>query len=122
MKRINLLYIATAMLLLGACRKAYKDVPTVHTSIATTYPDHFSKREASDVTLTITNTSTGQVFTTKTDAQGRVAVPGLINGAYTVLATKMISADEALELIGVATSFPVNGSGVSPSGKAHRKK
>jgi hypothetical protein len=109
MKRIDLLYIAMVMLLLSACRKAYKDVPTVQTTIATTYPDHFSKREAGDVTLTITNSSTGQVFNAQTDAQGKVSVPGLINGSYTVLATKLISAEEAEDLIGVAISFPMNG-------------
>lgn len=110
MKRTHLIYIAIVLLLLGACRKAYKDLPTVSSSIVTIYPDHFSKREAGNVTVTITNINTGQVIEVLTDESGKADVPGLITGTYTALATKMISEEEALELIGTAVSFPVNGS------------
>lgn len=110
MKRNSILYISALLLLLSACRKDFKDVPKLKTALATVYPEHFAKREAGNVDLELTNMSTGEKFIGKSDEHGKLSVPGLIRGAYTVLATKIVDADEAFELVGVRAPFPVNGS------------
>lgn len=86
---------------LWSCEKDEHTDTTVDYTVKIVYPETYSRREAVDAHVKITNSFTGEEKNARTDAQGEAKFTGLLPGTYQISASRDLTPEEALEQTGV---------------------
>lgn len=113
MRDVRLITFVAFALLFSGCRKDFQQVNNTKTVFQLLFPDTYNKNKyPENIPLKIINNITGEAKTLLSDSHGRVEVD-LLNGTYTVSASKSYTAEETMDLTGNEEESFVNGS-VSP--------
>jgi hypothetical protein len=104
--------LCAVTLLLSACKKD-NEVPTVNYTVKVTYPVTYTKSAAAGVKVTLTNSVTNTSTSAVTNEEGVATLNGLLPGNYQVMASRDLTAEEALPLTGYSVAVYLNASALN---------
>ncbi|WP_158563182.1 DUF4876 domain-containing protein [Chitinophaga silvatica] len=104
--------ICAMILVLSACKKD-SQAPTVNYNVKVSYPASYTSTVAVGVKVTLKNSVTNTTSVATTNAEGVATFNGILPGNYQVIASKDLTAEEALSLTGYSTAVYLNASALN---------
>ena len=92
------------------CRKELNADVLIPIKVKVAYPDYFTKPDADNAEVTISNTSTGHSFSKKTNETGLAVFENMLPGNYQINVSRTVAEDEAALITPYAQEIFLNGS------------
>ena len=102
--------LATTAIVFTNCRKELKADVLIPIKVKVTYPNYFTKPDADNAEVRITNTSTGHSFSMKTNETGLAVFENMLPGNYQITVSRTVAEDEAVLITPYNQEIFLNGS------------
>lgn len=102
--------LSVTAIVFSNCRKELKADVLIPISVKVFYPDYFSKAEADNAEVKITNASTGHSFSMKTNEAGLALFENMLPGNYQVSVSRTVAEEEAALITPYSQEIFLNGS------------
>jgi hypothetical protein len=110
MKRLltTVVVVISSILLNGCDRDEFDELVTSAITVKAKYPATYSQEFANGATITLTSVTDNSVKTATTNANGDAIFSDVLPGEYSISASRILTAAEALPLTGISSATTLN--------------